>query len=111
MCRPCDGRGQSSSAIEKECREKGTTLCVLVVGPVDTYAARNGGSPLGRIMSKWGMDVPVIDVAIKALATRERRDLTFPLDGHLTEAGHEFVARGCFGADNFAEARHTNQSR
>ena len=83
--------------IEQECRKKGTELCVLVVGPIANYAALNGESPLSRIMVAWGLDVPVIDIAIKARALPDRRALTFPIDGHLTESGHEYLADG-FGA-------------
>jgi hypothetical protein len=81
------------AAIDEECRGKGTKLCVLVVGPVDTYAAKDGESPLTRIISGWGLDIPVIDVAIKAVALPNHGALTFPIDGHLTESGHEYLAR------------------
>ena len=43
-----------SGAIDEECREKGTRLCVLVVGPVANYAAVNGESPLARIIVATG---------------------------------------------------------
>ncbi len=79
--------------IDQECRKKGTELCVLVVGPVDNYKALNGESPLSRIMVAWGLDIPVIDIAIKARALPDHRALTFPIDGHLTESGHEYLAR------------------
>jgi hypothetical protein len=79
-------------AIQEECRRHRTQLCVIVVGPVDNYAARNGESPLKRILTSWGLDTPVIDVAIKAKARSDYRSLTFPIDGHLTESGHAFVA-------------------
>jgi len=80
-------------AIDEECRRHGTKLCVLVVGPVDNYAARDGQSPLERIMGIWELDIPVIDVAIKARARADYRSLTFPIDGHLNESGHAYVAR------------------
>jgi hypothetical protein len=79
-------------AIESECRRKGTRFCILVVGPVPTYHAWNGGSPLGRICADWGVDAPVIDVAVAALSRPDWWDLLFPGDGHLNEAGHAFVA-------------------
>ena len=81
------------SAIDEECRKRGTKLCVLVVGPVANYAAVNGESPLARIMSGWGLNVPVIDIAIKARALPNHASLTFPIDGHLTESGHDYLAR------------------
>ncbi len=81
------------SAIDEECRRKGTKLFILVVGPVDNYAAVNGESPLARIISGWGLDVPVIDIAIRALALPHHESLTFPIDGHLTESGHDYLAR------------------
>jgi hypothetical protein len=81
------------SAINEECRKSGTKLCVLVVGPVASYAALNGESPLARIISAWGLDIPVIDIAIKARALANHQSLTFPIDGHLTRSGHEYLAR------------------
>ena len=80
-------------AIETECRRRETQLCILVVGPVATYAAVNEKSPLAQILAEWGLQIPVIDVAIRARSAKNRQALTFPLDGHLTEAGHAFVAR------------------
>jgi hypothetical protein len=80
-------------AIDHECRNRGTKLCILVVGPVDNYRAKNGESPLARILAGWGLEIPVIDVAIRALARPEHRSLTFPVDGHLTEAGHAYLAQ------------------
>ena len=79
-------------AIDQECRANGTKLCVLVVGPVANYAAVNGQSPLGRIIHDWGLEIPVIDVAIKARAIPNRQSLTFPIDGHLTDFGHAHLA-------------------
>ena len=52
----------------------------------------SGESPLGRIISGWGLDIPVIDVAIKARAIPNRQALTFPIDGHLTDLGHAHLA-------------------
>jgi hypothetical protein len=79
-------------AIDVECRKNGTRLCVLVVGPVAGYASVNGESPLARIMTGWDLDIPVIDIAIKARALSNRQALTYPVDGHLTEAGHAYLA-------------------
>lgn len=79
-------------AIDAECRKRGTKLCILVVGPVATYAAVNGESPLSTILASWGLAIPVIDVAIKARAVKNRQALTFPIDGHLTESGHTYIA-------------------
>ncbi len=80
------------AAIDEECRRRGTKLCILVVGPVANYTAKNGESPLARIMANWGLDIPVIDVATKARARPDRQSLTFPVDGHLNEAGHAYIA-------------------
>jgi hypothetical protein len=63
-----------------------------VVGPVANYAAVNGASPLAAIIAGWGLDIPVVDVAIKARAIANRQGLTFPNDGHLTESGHAYLA-------------------
>jgi hypothetical protein len=79
-------------AIDSECRNRGTKLCILVVGPVATYRAVNGESPLALILARWGLDLPVIDVAIKARALQNRQALVFPIDGHLTESGHAYLA-------------------
>jgi hypothetical protein len=79
-------------AIAGECRQRGTALCVLVVGPVPVYFAKGGESPLARMLADWGIDAPVIDVAVEGIARPDWADLLFPRDGHLNEAGHAFVA-------------------
>jgi hypothetical protein len=80
-------------AIDEECRRHGTKLCVLVVGPVANYAEKNGESPLERILAGWGLDIPVIDVAVRARAKPDYERLIFPVDGHLNENGHAFLAQ------------------
>jgi hypothetical protein len=80
-------------AIDAECRRVGTKLCVLVVGPVATYAGKDQHSPLERILASWGIDVPVIDVAIQAVSQPDYQSMTFPIDGHLNESGHAYIAR------------------
>ncbi len=80
-------------AIEQECRRHGTKLCILVVGPVANYVARDGQSPLARILASWRIDVPVIDLAIQARARRDWTTLVFPYDGHLNETGHAHLAQ------------------
>ena len=40
-------------AIDEECRRQGTKLCVLVVGPVANYVAKDSQSPLARILAKY----------------------------------------------------------
>jgi hypothetical protein len=80
------------AAIDEECRKHGTKLCILVVGPVANYVEKNGESPLARILANWHLDIPVIDVAIKARARPDHQILTFPIDGHLTKAGHAYIA-------------------
>lgn len=84
-------------AIEDECRRRGTKLGILVVGPVANYSAKDGQSPLARILSSWGIDIPVIDVAIRARARRDWTSLIFPFDGHLNETGHRYVADEAVG--------------
>ena len=42
------------AAIDEECRRRGTKLCILVVGPVANYTAKNGESPLGADHGKLG---------------------------------------------------------
>jgi hypothetical protein len=79
-------------AIDEECKRQGTKLCILVVGPVANYVAKNGESPLARILANWRLEIPVIDVAIKARARPDHRALLFPLDGHLNDAGHAYIA-------------------
>ena len=80
-------------AIDQECRRSGTKLCILVVGPVANYAAQDGQSPLARILASWRIDVPVIDLAIRARARRDWTALIFPYDGHLNETGHAYLAQ------------------
>jgi hypothetical protein len=84
-------------AIDDECRRRGTKLCILVVGPVANYSARDGASPLARILSRWQIDVPVVDVAIRARARQGWASLVFPFDGHLNETGHEYLANEAIG--------------
>jgi hypothetical protein len=84
-------------AIAEECRRHGTKLAIVVVGPVYvgttvTYAARDGQSPLGRILADWRIDAPVIDIAMAAAAQPDPRNMVFARDGHLNPAGHVFVA-------------------
>ncbi len=66
---------------------------VLVVGPVANYAAKDGQSPLASILSSWGIDVPVIDIAIRGRARSDWASLIFPFDGHLNDAGHAYLAQ------------------
>jgi hypothetical protein len=80
-------------AIDNECRQSGVALCILVVGPVPNYKEKNGQSPLARMLADWHVDIPVIDVATKARAKQDHHLLQFPLDCHLNEAGHEYVAQ------------------
>jgi hypothetical protein len=79
-------------AIDQECRQNHIKLFVLVVGPVGTYFAREGKSPLTQILADWQIEIPVIDVAIKAVARADLATLIFPVDGHLNERGHAYVA-------------------
>jgi hypothetical protein len=80
-------------AIHDDCRQCGTRLCVLVVGPVTTYPAYHGESPIARILAEWKIEAPVIDVAIEALAAPHFASLLFPRDGHLNESGHAYMAK------------------
>lgn len=84
-------------AIDDECRRRGTKFCILVVGPVANYAAKDGQSPLARILARWQIDAPVIDVAIRARARPRWASLVFPFDGHLNETGHEYLASEAIG--------------
>jgi hypothetical protein len=84
-------------AIDEECRRRGTKLCILVVGPVANYAAKDGQSPLARILARWQIDVPVIDIAIRARARRDWASLVFPFDGHLNETGHDYLTSEAIG--------------
>jgi hypothetical protein len=80
------------TALDEECRRSGTRLCVLVVGPVLTYSSKDGRSPLRQILAAWKVDVPVIDVALEAIARPDFPTMLFPRDGHLNEPGHAYVA-------------------
>lgn len=84
-------------AIDEECRQRGTKLIVLVVGPVANYAAKDGQSPLGRILASWGVHAPVIDVAIQARSRDQWASLVFPFDGHLNELGHDYLTNQTIG--------------
>jgi hypothetical protein len=79
-------------AIDEECRRSGTKLCILVVGPVVNYQAKNGQSPLSQILAQWHIDLPMIDVAIEARALPDWASLVFPCDGHLNQRGHDYLA-------------------
>jgi hypothetical protein len=79
-------------AIDQECRRCGTKLGILVVGPVANYAAKDGQSPLARILARWQIAIPVIDIAIRARARRDWASLVFPFDGHLNVTGHDYLA-------------------
>jgi hypothetical protein len=79
-------------AIADDCHSSGTRLCILVVGPVPTYRAWHGQSPLGQICADWQIDAPVFDVAIEAVSRPDFRRLLFPRDGHLNPAGHAHLA-------------------
>jgi hypothetical protein len=79
-------------ALDAECRRNAIKLCILVVGPVTTYFAVDGQSPLKMILADWRVDIPVIDVAMKAVDRPDFRSLIFPVDGHLNEAGHAYLA-------------------
>jgi hypothetical protein len=85
-------------AIDDECRRRGTKLCILVVGPVANYAAKDGQSPLTQILARWQVDVPVVDVAIRARARPRWASLVFSFDGHLNETGHEYLANEASGS-------------
>ncbi len=81
------------AALDDECRRHRTKLCILVVGPVPNYKAIGGESPLARIVADWELAIPVIDVAIEARSRSDWASLVFPADGHLTVAGHDYLAR------------------
>jgi hypothetical protein len=80
-------------AIDDECRRRGMKPCILVVGPVANYTAKDGQSPLARILARWQIDIPVVDIAIRARARHHWASLVFPFDGHLNEMGHEYLAQ------------------
>jgi hypothetical protein len=52
---------------------------------------------LAGILKRWKLDMPVIDVAIEAHASTNASSLTFPIDGHLNEAGHAYIAERAAG--------------
>ena len=60
---------------------------------MNNYTAKDDQSPLGWILARWNIDVPVIDFAMCAAARRDWVSLVFPFDGHLNETGHEYLAR------------------
>jgi hypothetical protein len=80
------------TGLDEACRRSGTKLCILVVGPVNTYFTKDGTSPLTEILTSWGIDVPVIDYAVDVIARPDYPRFLFPRDGHLNEAGHRFLA-------------------
>jgi hypothetical protein len=80
-------------AIDDLCRQCGTKLCVLVVGPVTTYPPYHGQSPLRAILANWKIEAPVVDVAVQALQLPHFENLLFPRDGHLNDLGHAYVAQ------------------
>ena len=63
-----------------------------MVGPVANYRAKDGDSPIARILERWRIDIPVVNVAIQARARHRWASLVFPFDGHLNESGHEYLA-------------------
>jgi len=83
------------AAISDECRCHGTKLIILVVGPVANYKAVGSEreSPLAHILADWQIAIPVIDFAIEARSRSDWASLVFPADGHLTAAGHDYLAR------------------
>jgi hypothetical protein len=81
------------ASIDDECRRLGTKLVLLIVGPVADYRAIAGASPIEQIVADWGLEIPVIDVAIEARSRPNWACLVFPNDGHLTEGGHDYLAR------------------
>jgi hypothetical protein len=80
-------------AIAEDCRRSGTRLCILVIGPVETYLADQGRSPLAQVLGDWKIAAPVIDVAIDAISLPDFNRLLFPRDGHLNEDGHAYICR------------------
>ncbi len=94
------------TAIDDECRSRGTKLCILVVGPVLDYQAIESASPLERILADWQIAIPVIDVAIEARSRPDWARLVFASDGHLTDAGHEYFANAAAPRLQSLLARH-----
>ncbi len=82
------------AAIDEECRRQGTKLCVLVVGPVANYKAKNGQQPARADPGELGPRHPGHRRRDQgASATPDYQQLIFPLDGHLNQGGHDFLAR------------------
>jgi hypothetical protein len=48
---------------------------------------------LARILASWQIDIPVIDMAIKARRRPDWASLVFPFDGHLNDSGHAYLVQ------------------
>jgi hypothetical protein len=88
-------------AIEADCRRTGTRLIILIVGPTPIYLPHQGASPLGKLLASWGITAPVIDASLAMGPWPASSRWTFPRDGHLNDAGHQFVA--AFATPKLAE--------